>query len=157
MLSKRVPRSVVQSKSRVAPIAREIIVKAGTDLPGIPHPNRVCRLYRQWLKLAVLCPHSLWAELNEHAQMNERVMTIVRQKFREGAEERDAAKIAQLITTCERSLFMFREIAADVPKRKYTEGLPRLHMDRSSMKDFSTVGTMQYIKEYWNTYIKRKW
>lgn len=58
-----------------------IVEQAGTNLPGIPHTNRVCRLYRQWLKLAILCPPSGLCEFNGHVQMNERFVIVLRQKF----------------------------------------------------------------------------
>lgn len=154
-----------------------------TDLPGIPHAARVCRLYRQWLKLAVLCPPSLLCELNEHAQMNERFVVIIRQKFREGAEkfrppvqsggigsvrrskesatfvdsEGNREAISIMLQSCERSLSMFRALAADAAKRKYPEGKPRLNLHKMGFMEMGKINFTQMAKEYWNTYIMRRW
>lgn len=148
---------VVQSKALVAPVADSIIEKAQTNLPGIPHANRVSRLYRQWLKLAVLCPHSGLCELNEHTQMNERFVVIVRQKFREGAEVRDPERIFVLVQSCERSLMMFRALAADAAKRKFPEAKPRINLHKMGFLELGKINYTQMAKEYWNTYILRKW
>lgn len=148
---------VVHSKALVSPASREVIRQAGTDLPGVPHQNRVCRAYRQWLKLAVLCPPSALCELNEHAQMNERFVIILRQKFREGAELQDPDQIAVAVQTCERSLTMFRFIAADGAKRKFPEAKPRLNLHKMGFLEMGKVNYKQMAKEYWNTYVRRKW
>lgn len=153
----RAKLGVPASKSIVAPLANSIVEKAGTNLPGIPHVNRVVRLYRQWLKLAVECPRSVLAEANDHAQMNERLMVMIRQKFREGAEERSPDRIAVLIHGCERSLAMFRELAADGAKRKYPEAKPRLNLHKFGFMELGKINYHQMMKEYWNAYIKRKW
>lgn len=152
----RAPLSV-RSKALVAPVPRDLIAKAGTDLPGIPHSNRVCRLYRQWLKLAVLCPPSALCELNEHVQMNERFVIILRQKFREGAALREPDQIAIAVQTCERSLTMFRFLAADGAKRKFPEARPRLNLHRMGFLEMGKINYQQMIKEYWNSYVMRKW
>jgi hypothetical protein len=145
------------SRSIVPIIQKDLIQQAGTNLPGIPHQNRVARLYRQWLKLAVECPPSVLTELNEHTQMNERVMIIVRQKFREGAAVRDPQKVAVLVQSCERSLAMFRELAADGAKRKYPEAKPRISFMRTGFFELGKINFTQCMKEYVNNYIKRKW
>ncbi|EPY35088.1 hypothetical protein STCU_01256 [Strigomonas culicis] len=149
--------SVVRSKALVAPVSNSIIEQAGTNLPGIPHGNRICRAYRQWLKLAVLCPPSALCELNEHTQMNERFVIIVRQKFREGAELRDPEQIAVAVQTGERSLTMMRFLAADGARRKFPEAKPRLNLHKMGFLEMTTVNYKQLAKEYWNTYIMRKW
>lgn len=149
--------SVVNSKALVAPVDREIITQAGTDLPGIPHPFRVSRLYRQWLKLTVLCPQSILCEINEHTQMNERFVVIIRQKFREGAELRDPEKIFIAVQGAERSLAMFRALAADAAKRKYPEAKPRLNLHKMGFMEMGKINYTQMAKEYWNTYIMRRW
>ena len=145
------------SKSLVEPLEASLIAKAGTDLPGIPHAFRVSRLYRQWIKLVLLVPPSVLCELNEHMQMNERFVIIVRQKFREGAGERDALKIGVLVRECERSLAMFRFLAADGSRRMYPEGKPRLNLHKMGFLELGKINYSQVIKEYWNTYIMRKW
>lgn len=145
------------SKSVVPIIQSDLIVRAGTDLPGIPHQYRVTRLYRQWLKLVVECPRSMLTEINEHTQMNEQMMIIVRQKFREGSAVRDPGQVAQLVHTCERSLCMFRELAADGVKRKYPEAKPRLSFLRTGFFELGKVNYTQCAKEYLNNYVKRKW
>lgn len=145
------------TKSRAPACPPDIIQKAATNLPGIPHRNRVARLYRQWLKLAVLFPRSEFAAINEHAQMNERVMVIVRQKFREGASERDPEKIRALVHGCERNLSMFREIAADGAKRKFVETKPRMSLEKVGFLEIGKANYKQMAKEYWNTYFGRKW
>lgn len=145
------------SKSVVPVIQSDLIAKAGTDLPGIPHQYRVARLYRQWLKLVVECPRSLLTEFNEHTQMNEQMMIIVRQKFREGAACRDPTQVAVLVHSCERSLMMFRELAADGAKRKYPEAKPRLSFLRAGFFELGKINYAQCAKEYINNYIKRKW
>ncbi|CAD2217245.1 hypothetical protein AGDE_04667 [Angomonas deanei] len=162
MLRLTVPRravggNVVRSKALVAPVADAIIEQAGTNLPGIPHHNRVCRSYRQWLKLAVLCPPSALCELNEHTQMNERFVIIVRQKFREGAELRDPDRIAVAVQTCERSLTMMRFLAADGARRKFPEAKPRLNLNKMGFLEMGKINYKQMAKEYWNTYVMRKW
>lgn len=149
--------SAVHSKSLVSPVSAHIITQAGTNLPGIPHGNRVCRAYRQWLKLAVLCPPSALCELNEHAQMNERFVIIVRQKFREGSELRDPDQIAVTVQTGERSLTMFRFLAADGAKRKFPEAKPRLNLHKMGFLEMGKINYSQMLKEYWNTYVTRKW
>ncbi|AAZ10131.1 Complex 1 protein (LYR family), putative [Trypanosoma equiperdum] len=138
-------------------IPSDIIERAGTNLPGIPHKYRVCRAYRQWLKLAVLCPHSLLCELNEHAQMNERFVIIVRQKFREGEELRDPEEIAVAVQSCERSLAMFRFLAADGARRRFPEAKPRLNLHKMGFMEMAKINYTQMAKEYWNTYIMRRW
>lgn len=148
---------MVHSKALVAPVQHDIIAQAGTDLPGIPHAFRVSRLYRQWLKLAVLCPQSALCDLNEHTQMNERFVVIVRQKFREGAELRDPEKIFVAVQSCERSLNMFRALAADAAKRKFPEAKPRLNLHKMSFFELGKINYTQMAKEYWNAYILRKW
>lgn len=147
----------IQSRALVAPIHKDLVERAGTDLPGIPHMYRVARLYRQWLKLAVLCPHSILCDLNEHVQMNERLVIIVRQRFREGAECRDPEKVAVLVQDCERSLAMFRFLAADGAKRLYPEAKPRLNLHKMGYLQMGKINYTQMMKEYWNTYILRKW
>lgn len=149
--------NVVRSKALVRPVPDGIIAQAGTNLPGIPHPNRVCRTYRQWLKLAVLCPPSALCELNEHAQMNERFVTIIRQKFREGSELRDPDQIAVAVQTSERSLTMFRFLAADGAKRKFPEAKPRLNLHKMGFLEMGKINYQQMAKEYWNSYVMRKW
>ncbi|CAJ1026417.1 hypothetical protein, conserved [Leishmania lindenbergi] len=149
--------SIVRSKALVAPVSEVVIRDAGTNLPGIPHANRVCRSYRQWLKLAVLCPPSALCDLNEHAQMNERFIIILRQKFREGSELRDADQIAVAVQSCERSLAMFRFLAADGAKRKFPEAKPRLNLHKMGFLEMSQLNCKQMMKEYWNTYVLRKW
>ncbi|CBZ27668.1 conserved hypothetical protein [Leishmania mexicana MHOM/GT/2001/U1103] len=149
--------SIVRSKALVAPVSEVVIRDAGTNLPGIPHANRVCRSYRQWLKLAVLCPPSALCDLNEHAQMNERFVIILRQKFREGAELRDPDQIAVAVQSCERSLAMFRFLAADGAKRKFPEAKPRLNLHKMGFLEMGKLNYKQMVKEYWNTYVLRKW
>lgn len=148
---------VVHSKSLVTSVADDIVAQAGTNLPGIPHVHRVARLYRQWLKLAVLCPPSGLCELNDHAQMNERFVIIIRQKFNEGAELRDPDQIAVAVQTCERSLTMFRLIAADAARRKFPEAKPRLNLHKMGFVEMAKVNYTQLFKEYWNNYVLRKW
>lgn len=148
---------IVRSKALVAPVSSLVIEEAGTNLPGIPHPNRVCRIYRQWLKLAVLCPPSALCDLNEHAQMNERMLIILRQKFHEGSELRDADQIAVAVQTCERSLAMFRFLAADGARRKFPEAKPRLNLHKMGFLEMGKINYTQMVKEYWNTYVMRKW
>ena len=126
-------------------------------MPGISHKARVSRVYRQWLKLAVLCPQSELCDTNEHVQMNERLVIIIRQKFREAAELRDPERIAVAVQTSERSLAMFREIAADSAKRKFPEGKPRLNINKMSFFELGKINFSQMSKEYWNTYFLRKW
>lgn len=145
------------SKAIVIPATQSLIEKARTNLPAIPHPNRVTRLYRQWLKLAVECPRSVLAEANDHAQMNERFMVIIRQKFRQDSEERNPERIGMLITGCERSLHMFRELAADGAKRKYPEAKPRLNLHKFGFMELGKINYHQMMQEYWNAYVKRKW
>jgi hypothetical protein len=149
--------SKLSSKGLVPVLSNDLAKKAGTDLPGIPHQYRVTRLYRQWLKLVVECPRSLLTEFNEHTQMNEQMMIIVRQKFREGAACRDPAQVAVLVHSCERSLCMFRELAADGVKRKFPEAKPRLSFLRAGFFELGRINYTQCMKEYVNTYIKRKW
>ncbi|CUG94318.1 Hypothetical protein, putative [Bodo saltans] len=150
-------RTVVHSKAIVAPIENSIIEAARTNLPGIPHEHRVARLYRQWLKLAVLCPYSMLCELNDHTQMNERFVVIVRQKFREGSELRDPEKIFIAVQSCERSLAMMRALAADSAKRKFPEAKPRLNLHKMGFLEMGKINYTQMAKEYWNTYIMRRW
>lgn len=157
MLRRSSVRLSFASKAADVPLPPAIVERAGTDLPGIPHRSRIPRLYRQWLKLAVECPPSRLAEANEHAQMNERMMVIVRQKFREGAKERDPDRIAMLVTSCERSLAMFREIAADGVKRKYPETKPRLNLHKFGFIELGKINYHQMVKEYWNAFMKRQW
>lgn len=145
------------SKTLVAVVPSDLATRAGTNLPGIPHNYRVTRLYRQWLKLVVECPSSLLTEINEHTQMNEQFMIIVRQKFREGAAERDPEKVAVLVQSCERSLLMFRELAADAAKRKYPEAKPRLSFLRMGFFELGKINYHQMMKEYVNNYLFRKW
>ena len=145
------------SKSALVPIERSLFDAAGTNLPGIPHTSRVPRLYRQWLKLAVECPPSRLAEANDHAQMNERLMVIIRQKFREGATERDPDRVRALVISCERSLAMFRELAADGAKRKFPEAKPRLNLHKFGFLELGKINYHQMAKEYWNSFIMRKW
>lgn len=149
--------SVARSKALVAPVSTDIIEQAGTNLPGIPHTYRVCRAYRQWLKLAVLCPPSALCELNEHAQMNERFVIIIRQKFREAAELRDPEQIAVAVQTSERSLAMFRFLAADGAKRRFPESRPRLNLHKMGFLEMAKINYTQMVKEYWNTYVMRRW
>lgn len=149
--------SKLVSKSVVPVIQSDLAARAGTNLPGIPHAYRVSRLYRQWLKLVVECPSSLLTELNEHTQMNEQFMIIVRQKFREGAAVRDPQKVAILVQSCERSLLMFRELAADGAKRKYPEAKPRISFFRTGFLELGKINYTQCLKEYFNNYIKRQW
>ncbi|CAG9575112.1 conserved hypothetical protein [Leishmania major strain Friedlin] len=149
--------SIVHSKALVPPVSEVVIRDAGTNLPGIPHANRVCRSYRQWLKLAVLCPPSALCDLNEHAQMNERFVIILRQKFREGAELRDPDQIAVAVQSCERSLAMFRFLAADGAKRQFPEAKPRLNLHKMGFLEMGKLNYKQMVKEYWNTYVLRKW
>ena len=155
MLTKRT--GALTSRSLLKPVPSDLAERAGTNLPGIPHAKRVPRLYRQWLKLAVACPTSQLCELNSHAQMNERFMIILRQKFREGAGERDPDRVRVLVQSCERSLAMFREIAADSAKRKFPEARPRVHYERVGVIGLGKVNFTQMFKEYVNTYIKRLW
>jgi hypothetical protein len=150
-------RHQLSSSSALARVEQSIIEKAGTDLPGIPHKARIARGYRQWLKLAVLCPQSELCDTNEHVQMNERFVVIVRQKYREGAELRDPEKIAVAVQSSERSLAMFRELAADSAKRKFPEGKPRLKINQMSFLELGKINFTQMSKEYWNTYFMRKW
>ncbi len=145
------------SKTLLKPVPRDLAERAGTDLPGIPHGKRVPRLYRQWLKLAVLCPTSQLCEFNSHTQMNERFMIILRQKFREGANERDPDRVRVLVQSCERSLAMFREIAADVPKRKFPEARPRPNYNKVGVLQLGKVNYKQMLREYVNCYFKRSW
>ena len=152
----RLCRVHLQRNSLIS-VERSIIEKAGTNLPGIPHTARVSRAYRQWLKLAVLCPQSELCDTNEHVQMNERFVVIVRQKFREGAELRDPEMIAVAVQTSERSLAMFRELAADSAKRKFPEGKPRLKFNKMSFWELGKINFSQMSKEYWNTYFLRRW
>ncbi|EAN87253.1 hypothetical protein C3747_93g104 [Trypanosoma cruzi] len=153
----RVCQRALCSKALVAPVAADVIERAGTNLPGIPHTYRVCRAYRQWLKLAVLCPPSALCELNEHAQMNERFVIIIRQKFREGAELRDPEQIAVAVQTSERSLAMFRFLAADGAKRRFPEARPRLNLHKMGFLEMAKINYTQMAKEYWNTYVMRRW
>lgn len=155
MLAKRT--GALTSRQRLPSAPPSLAENAGTNLPGIPHANRVVRLYRQWLKLAVLCPTSALCELNEHTQMNERMMIMLRQKFREGAMERDPKRVRVLVQSCERSLAMFRDLAADVPKRKFPEARPRLHFEKVGVIGLGRVNFTQMFKEYVNNYIKRGW
>jgi hypothetical protein len=145
------------SKSVVSVVSADLAKRAGTDLPGIPHSYRVSRLYRQWLKLVVECPSSLLTEINEHTQMNEQFMIIVRQKFREGAACRDPQQVAVLVQSCERSLLMFRELAADAARRKYPEAKPRLSFLRTGFMEAGKINFTQLAKEYVNNYLWRKW
>ncbi|KAH9599596.1 Complex 1 LYR protein [Trypanosoma melophagium] len=149
--------SNLRNTALVAPVSSDLIRRAGTDLPGIPHQYRVCRSYRQWLKLAVLCPPSALCELNEHAQMNERFVIIIRQKFREGAELRDPEQIAVAVQSCERSLAMFRFLAADGAKRRFPEAKPRLNLHKMGFLEMAKINYTQMAKEYWNTYVMRRW
>lgn len=155
MLTKRT--GALTSRHALKPVPNDLAERAGTNLPGIPHSYRVNRLYRQWLKLAVTCPTSQYAELNSHVQMNERLMIILRQKFREGAAERDPERVRVLVHGCERSLSMFREIAADVPKRKFPEARPRPNFVKVGAMKLGRINFTQMIKEYVNSYIKRTW
>ena len=155
MLAKRT--GALTSKQLLTPVPSDLAQRAGTLVPGIPHTNHVTRLYRQWLKLAVECPTSILADLNEHAQMNERMMIIVRQKFREGAGERDPQRVRVLLHGGERSLKMFRELAADGAKRKFPEGKPRINGHKMSMLEMAYVNYKQMAKEYFNLYAKRTW
>lgn len=181
---------VLRSANQIKPSVQDVVLNCRrdamvTDLPGIPHAVRVCRLYRQWLKLAVLCPPSLLCELNEHAQMNERFVVIIRQKFREGAEkyrapahtsgsiigaarrakesatfvdsEGNREALSIMVQSCERSLNMFRALAADSAKRKYPEGKPRLNLHKMGFMEMGKINFTQMAKEYWNTYIMRRW
>ena len=153
------PRVVASSPlgSYTSPVPSDVIERAGTNLPGIPHPNRVARLYRQWLKLAVECPHSALADMNEHTQMNERMIIIIRQKFREGAASRDPQHIVVMVQTAERSLAMFRELAADGAKRKFPEAKPRLNLHKFGFFEMGKINAWQAAKEYFNAYIMRRW
>uniref|UniRef100_A0A7S1Q788 Uncharacterized protein n=1 Tax=Neobodo designis TaxID=312471 RepID=A0A7S1Q788_NEODS len=155
MLTRRT--GALTSKSVLKAVPSDLAEKAGTNLPGIPHAKRVPRLYRQWLKLAVACPTSQLCELNSRTQMNERFMIILRQKFREGAGERDPERVRVLVQSCERSLAMFREIAADSAKRKFPEARPRVHLERAGHLNLTKVNFKQMFKEYVNCYLKRKW
>jgi len=155
MLTKRT--GALTSKTLLKPVPGDLATRAGTNLPGIPHAKRVPRLYRQWLKLAVACPTSQLCELNSHTQMNERFMIILRQKFREGADERDPERVRVLVQSCERSLAMFREIAADSAKRKFPEARPRLNVVRTGSISLAKVNFTQMFKEYVNCYLRRKW
>lgn len=145
------------SRSTLPKVPPSVIEKAGTNLPGIPHQARVPRLYRQWLKLAVLCPPSQFAELNDHAQANEKLVITIRQKFREAAEERDPQRIRVLVHSGERSLAMFREIAADAAKRKYPETRPRLKFTNLKFTELAKMNFWQLGREYWTAYFKRHW
>jgi hypothetical protein len=145
------------SKTLLQPVPSDLVAKAGTNLPGIPHANRVSRLYRQWLKLAVACPTSQLCELNSHTQMNERFIIMLRQKFREGAAERDPTRVRVLVQSCERSLAMFREIAADSAKRKFPEARPRLNYAKVGVIGLGKINFTQMFKEYVNNYFRRKW
>jgi hypothetical protein len=155
MLAKRT--GALTSRQHQSPVPHDLAIKAGTLVPGIPHANHVARLYRQWLKLTVTCPTSILADLNDHTQLNERLMIIVRQKFREGAGERDPIRVRILMNDCERSLGMFRELAADGAKRKFPEGKPRINMHKMSFGELLGVDLRQKAKEYFNLYAKRKW
>jgi hypothetical protein len=145
------------SKSVVPVVQADLAQRSGTNLPGIPHHNRVCRLYRQWLKLVVECPSSLLTSVNEHTQMNEQFMIIVRQKFRDGAGCRDPQQVAILVHSCERSLLMFRELAADGARRKFPEAKPRLSFLRTGFFELGKINYTQCFKEYVNNYLLRKW
>eukprot|EP00388_Colpodella_angusta_P047793 GDKK01073969.1.p1 GENE.GDKK01073969.1~~GDKK01073969.1.p1 ORF type:complete len:102 (-),score=8.22 GDKK01073969.1:60-329(-) len=89
--------------------------------------------------------------------MNERFVIIVRQKFRENAEVRDPQKISIMVQECERSLAMFRFLAADGAKRLYPEAKPRLNLHKMGYLEMGKINYTQMIKEYFNTYILRKW
>ncbi|KAG8344610.1 putative Complex 1 protein (LYR family) [Trypanosoma vivax] len=152
-------RGFVCHSNSVAPSVQlaDIVARAGTALPGIPHSYRVCRAYRQWLKIAVLCPPSALCELNEHMQMNERFVIIVRQKFHEGAGLRDPEQIAVAVQSSERSLTMFRFLAADGARRRFPEAKPRLNLHKMGFMEMAKINYMQMVKEYWNTYVMRRW
>jgi hypothetical protein len=89
--------------------------------------------------------------------MNERFVIILRQRFREGRELRDPQQIAAAIIGCERSLSMFRFLAADGVRRKFPEAKPRLNLQKMGIAEMVKVNYTQLIKEYWNTYVMRRW
>lgn len=89
--------------------------------------------------------------------MNERFVVIVRQKFREGSELRDPEKIFIAVQSCERSLAMMRALAADSAKRKFPEAKPRLNLHKMGFLEMGKINYTQMAKEYWNTYIMRRW
>ncbi len=84
-------------------------------------------------------------------------MVIIRQKFREAANERDPERIRVQIQSCERSLAMFRELAADGAKRKYPEAKPRVNAHKFGFFELGKINYHQLAKEYWNAFIMRKW
>jgi hypothetical protein len=155
MLAKRTGALVNRAKLNRPP--QHVIVAAGTTLPGISHDTRISRLYRQWLKLCVLCPKSEILDLADAVPTNEKMIITVRQKFREGAAETDPQKIRVLVNSCERSLFMFRELAGDAAMRRFPESRPRLQLRKLTLTQALKMNTMQVAKEYWQAYFKRHW
>eukprot|EP00760_Papus_ankaliazontas_P020834 PhM_4_TR18551/c0_g1_i1/m.12931 len=134
-----------------------VIKAAGTDLPGIPHPNRVTRLYRQWLKLALTFPKSELVDLNNHTQMNERALLILRQRFHEGSKVRDPERVRVMIYECERSLTMMRELSKDAAKTRFPPTSKHPNYFTSSFKELAMQNTKQWFNEFYRCYIKRTW
>ena len=139
--------------------ARDLLVhSSSTALPVLPHAHRVVRLYRQWLKLALLFPHSNLVDVNEHTQMNERALVIIRQRFREGMEIKDPDRIQVLLHEAERSLTMLRELSQDCALRRFPQQKhPDNFFGSTSTWELVKKNYVIYFKECINRLVKRKW
>ena len=144
--------------SNVPALSNALLKAAGTDLPGVPHRYRVARLYRQWLKLALCIPRSGLVDINQHTQMNERALVILRQRFREGALVRDPDRIRILVYDCERSLSMMRELSQDCARRRFPSILKRPNFfNPDSVVQLAKANMKGWIQEWFNVYVRRQW
>ena len=124
----------------------------------IPHVVRVTRLYRQWLKLALLFPRSFLVEMNDHKQMNERALIVIRQRFQEGKEIKDRKRIRVLLNEAERSLTMLRELSQDSAQRRFPqERKPPDLFHLPSLWGVVKQNFKLYVREWVNCFLKRKW
>ena len=121
--------------------------------------SRILLLYRNWLKLSVKFPKSVLVALNNHVQMNEKALTIVRQRFRENKDIAEPKKMRLLVQEGERSLAMMRRMVKNKAQKQYPATRhPQYNLfSTASLWEMFLENTKCYLKEFYFNYIQRRW
>ncbi|KNH05280.1 hypothetical protein XU18_3684 [Perkinsela sp. CCAP 1560/4] len=121
--------------------------------------ERVLLLYRHWLKLAVQIPKSILVHLNEGLQMNEKMLFIIRQRFREGAAVRDPRKIRVLFQEGERSLTMMHNLSTNKALREFPQRTrpPINYFSTTPLRYLMWENLKAFSKEFFYNYLKKRW
>mmetsp|Transcript_24232 Transcript_24232/g.37789 ORF Transcript_24232/g.37789 Transcript_24232/m.37789 type:complete len:131 (-) Transcript_24232:82-474(-) len=121
--------------------------------------RNILRQYRHWLRIAVSIPKSLLVQMNDHVQMNEQALIVIRQKFREGAAIKEDGKIRILVQDGERSLAMMKSLAKNKALKEFPLQTqpPINYFSLAPMRHIAWESIKAYAQELYYNYVRKRW